>query len=214
MGDVYTSPRPGSAALILIDVQRDFYEEDAPALIEGTSEAIPAMAELAAAFRAKQLPIVHTVRLYLPDGSNVDLVRRRAVRNGARVARPGSPGSQIAPQLLPGEVELRHELLLQGQFQQLGPREHIVYKSRWGAFYGTGLEAHLRDAGVDTIVVAGCNFPNCPRTSIYEASERDFRVALVADAVSGGYDQGLAECRRIGVSVWDVVEAVKWLADT
>jgi nicotinamidase-related amidase len=213
VGDVYTSPHPRSAALILIDVQRDFYEEDAPALIEGTSEAIPAMAELAAAFREKQLPIVHTVRLYLPDGSNVDLVRRHAVRNGARVARPGSPGAQIAPPLLPGEVELQHELLLQGQFQQLGPREHILYKSRWGAFYGTGLEAHLRDAGVDTVVVAGCNFPNCPRASIYEASERDFRVVLVADAVSGGDDRGLAECRRIGVSVWDVVEAVKWLED-
>ena len=31
----------------------------------------------------------------------------------------------------------------------------------------------------------GCNFPNCPRTSIYEASERDFRVVLARDAISG-----------------------------
>jgi nicotinamidase-related amidase len=213
VGDVYTTPHPRSAALILIDVQRDFYEDDAPALIEGTREAIPAMAELAAAFRDKGLPIVHTVRLYLADGSNVDLVRRHAIRNGARVVEPGSPGSQLAPQLVPGEVELRHELLLQGQFQQLGPREHILYKSRWGAFYETGLEAHLRNTGVDTVVVAGCNFPNCPRASIFQASERDFRVVLVTDAVSGGYDMGLAECRRIGVSVWNVVEVVKWLDD-
>lgn len=37
---------------------------------------------------------------------------------------------------------------------------------------------------------AGCNFPNCPRTSIYEASERDFRTVLVRDAISGLYERG------------------------
>jgi nicotinamidase-related amidase len=87
-----------------------------------------------------------------------------------------------------------------------------MYKPRRGAFYGTRLQAHLRDTGVDTLVFAGCNFPNCPRTSVYEASERDFRVVLAADAMSGVYDQGATECRRIGVSVWNVAETVKWLA--
>ena len=47
----------------------------------------------------------------------------------------------------------------------------------------------------------GCNFPNCPRTSIYEASERDFRVLLVEDAVSGLYERGKEELRNIGVSM-------------
>jgi hypothetical protein len=51
-----------------------------------------------------------------------------------------------------------------------------------------------------------------PRTSVYEASERDFRVVLAADAMSGVYDQGAAECRRIGVGVWNVAETVTWLA--
>jgi nicotinamidase-related amidase len=39
---------------------------------------------------------------------------------------------------------------------------------------------------------------NCPRTSIYEASERDFRVVVVEDAVSGLYDRGRDELRAIG----------------
>ncbi|WP_207944880.1 cysteine hydrolase family protein [Actinomadura rubrisoli] len=211
MPDPYTGPHADTAALILIDVQRDFFEEDAPARIEGTSEAIPAMAELASAFRAKGLPIVHVVRLYLPDGSNADMVRRHAIENGARVVRPGSPGAQVAPELLPAKAELDDEILLKGGFQAVGPREHIMYKPRWGAFYGTALEGHLRDAGADTLVFAGCNFPNCPRTSVYEASERDFRAVLVADAMSGVYDRGAAECRRIGVPVWNVAETVKWL---
>jgi nicotinamidase-related amidase len=51
---------------------------------------------------------------------------------------------------------------------------------------------------VSTLAFCGCNFPNCPRTSMYEASERDYRVVLVEDAISGLYDHGLEELRNIG----------------
>lgn len=40
-----------------------------------------------------------------------------------------------------------------------------------------------------TLVFCGCNVPNCPRTSIHQASERDFRVVLAQDAISGLYDR-------------------------
>jgi nicotinamidase-related amidase len=212
MSDLYIRPVPGSAALILIDVQRDFYEDGAPLPVAGTREAIPQMAKLATAFRQRGLPIIHVVRLYRPDGSNVDVVRRHSVERGAKIAAPGSAGSQIAPELLPNPVELDHELLLRGGFQQIGPAEHVMYKPRWGAFYQTRLEEHLRDAGRDTLVFAGCNFPNCPRTSIYEASERDFRIVLVSDAISGLYDRGIDECRGIGVDIKDLAATLAWLA--
>jgi nicotinamidase-related amidase len=87
-----------------------------------------------------------------------------------------------------------------------------MYKPRWGAFYRTKLERHLRDSGSDTVVFAGCNFPNCPRTSIYEASERDFRTVLVSDAVSGLDGRGIKECRAIGVEVADLSAALVWLS--
>ncbi len=210
--DAYTRPIAGSAALVIIDMQRDFYADDSPMRIAGTHVAIPAMAKLARAFREYRLPIVHVVRLYRPDGSNVDPVRRRSIEQGARIAAPGSAGSQIAAELLPNVVELEHELLLDGGLQQLGPAEHIMYKSRWGAFYRTELDRHLRESGSNTIVFAGCNFPNCPRASIYQASERDYRIVLVSDAVSGLYQQGIDECRAIGAQVQDLSETLGWLA--
>jgi nicotinamidase-related amidase len=210
--DRYTRPFADSATLILIDVQRDFYADDAPMRVEGTAAAIPAMSKLTTAFRARGLPIVHVVRLYRPDGSNVDLARRRMIEQGAQIAAPGSSGAQIAPELLPNVVELDHELLLAGGLQQLGPAEHVMYKPRWGAFYRTELDRHLCESGSTTLVFAGCNFPNCPRTSIYEASERDFRIVLVADAMSGLYDTGIQECRGIGVTVHDVATTLAWLA--
>ncbi|HTX96750.1 MAG TPA: isochorismatase family cysteine hydrolase [Mycobacterium sp.] len=212
LGDRYTRPRADSAALLLIDVQHDFYADDAPMRVAGTSEAIPAMAKLALAFRQRGLPIVHVVRLYQPDGSNADLVRRESIEHRARIALPGSAGSQIAPELLPKAVELDHNMLLSGGLQKLSAGEHIIYKPRWGAFYGTSLDEHLRASGCSTLVFAGCNFPNCPRTSIYEASERDFRIVLVSDAISGLYDRGIDECRAIGVDVRDTSLTLAWLA--
>ena len=219
VGDPYTRPSAGSAALVLIDVQRDFVDvsdhmggKQASMPVAGTAAAIAAMSKLAKAFRERRLPIVHVVRLYQPDGSNVDLVRLRLVEQGARIAAPGSAGSQIAADMLPDVVELDHELLLSGGLQQIGTAEHVIYKPRWGAFYRTSLERHLRESGIDTVVFAGCNFPNCPRTSIYEASERDFRIVLVSDAVSGLYDRGVDECRAIGVDVRDLSATLDWLA--
>jgi nicotinamidase-related amidase len=96
--DRYTRPSARSAALVLVDVQRDFPDSpggDAPLPVEGTSAAIPAMAKLATAFRERGLPIVHVIRLYQPDGSNVDLMRRESIEQGARIAVPGSAGWQI-----------------------------------------------------------------------------------------------------------------------
>lgn len=210
--DPFTDPHAASAALVLIDVQRDFYEADAPARIDGTLAAIPAMVRLAGAFRRSGRPIVHVVRLYLADGSNVDPVRRRAIAGGARIVAPDSRGSQIAPALLPfPDVRLDPELLLGGGRQGIGPGEHILYKPRWGAFYATPLDQHLHDRGVDTVVFAGCNYPNCPRASIYEASERDYRIVIAADAVSGIDEQGADECRRIGARVADVAAIAAWL---
>jgi nicotinamidase-related amidase len=109
-------------------------------------------------------------------------------------------GAELASPLLPRpDARLDANLLFSGAPQPLGSSEWVMYKPRWGAFFQTPLEEHLLTLGVTSIAFAGCNFPNCPRASIYEASERDFRIVLVADAVSGLYDRGQEEMRSIGV---------------
>jgi nicotinamidase-related amidase len=65
----------------------------------------------------------------------------------------------------------------------------------------------------DRIVVCGCNFPNCPRTTIYEASERDFHIVFVPDATSGVYARGLDELRGIGAAIQDAEQFVSWLRE-
>ena len=210
--DPHLSPELAAAALVTIDTQRDVLD-GGPIEIAGTSQALPQMQALVEAFRAAKRPIVHVVRLYRPDGENVDLCRRTLIEGGAAILAPASHGAELAPQLLTDDCpELDSDLLLSGGIQPLGPREAVVYKPRWSAFYATPREAHLRGLGVSTLVFAGCNFPNCPRASIYAASCRDFRLVLAEDAVSGLYERGRAELESIGVSLQRseaVVEAVR-----
>ena len=81
-----------------------------------------------------------------------------------------------------------------------------------GAFYRTPIEEHLRNLGANTVVVCECNFPNCPRATVYEASERELRVAFVAGATSGVYERGLRELEGIGVKLASVDELSEKLA--
>jgi nicotinamidase-related amidase len=209
----YTAPLWSSSALITIDTQQDTLDGQSLE-IPGTSAVLPNMRRLLLAYRGHGLPIVHVVRLYKSDGSNVDLCRREAVENGARMLLSGSPGSELAPPLLPHRGgRLDASLLLAGGVQTLSEHEVVIYKPRWGAFYKTRLEAHLRERNVSTLVFCGCNFPNCPRASIYEASERDFRVVLVEDAVSGLYDRGRDEMAKIEVAGMRTDEVVIALSD-
>ena len=182
MDDGFTAPHFESSGLLVIDTQVDFLDGGASP-IAGTSDRLPEMTRLVEAYRAAGRPIVHVIRLY--DGDDVDLVRRAALREGLQLVRPGSAGARIAPSLLPGaDVELDSDALLAGGLQQLGTNEVVMWKPRWSAFHRTPLDDHLRDLAVDTVVVAGCNFPNCPRATIFDASARDYRVVVAEDATS------------------------------
>lgn len=208
--DKYTEPHFTRSALITIDTQNDFSLENAPAHIPGTMDAIPNMVRLLEAYRNRGLPIVHVVRLYDEHGANAELSRRQAIIEGRPLVVPGTQGAELVEALKPdAAVRLDGDGLLAGEFQAIGDNEFVMYKPRWGAFYQTRLEAFLQDRDIDTLVFCGCNFPNCPRTSIYEASERDFRIVLVTDAISRLYPKGEEEIQNIGVQLMSSDELVE-----
>ena len=85
-----------------------------------------------------------------------------------------------------------------------------MFKPRWGAFFGAPLHDHLQAMGIDTIVFGGCNFPNCPRASIFEASERDYRIVLLSDATSGVDERAEREVSGLGVVPMRTTEFLRW----
>jgi nicotinamidase-related amidase len=204
----YTEPDLRSSVLITIDVQCDTLDGQ-PLEVPGTSAALPNIKKVLDAYRKNGMHIIHIVRIYKKDGSNVDLCRKEAVGNGAEILLDGSPGCELATGLFSNDVNLDSLLLLSGGIQKITGNEVIIYKPRWGAFYNTPLESYLNRIGVDTLVFAGCNFPNCPRTSIYEASERDFKIVLIEDAISGLYPKGKEEMLNIGVKVMKTTDVTK-----
>ncbi len=209
----YTDPEWTHSAVVTIDTQCDTLDGQ-PFEIPGTSAVLPQMRKLLQAYRRAGKPVIHIVRIYRSDGSNVDICRKERVEQGAPLVLAGSPGCQLASELLPEtRSELDSELLLSGGVQILRPGEVVIYKPRWGAFYKTPLERYLREEGVSTLVFCGCNFPNCPRTSIYEASERDFRLVLVEDAMSGIYEQGKIEMRNIGVELLATDQVIQAISE-
>jgi len=211
--DEYVRPHRDGAVLLTIDVQADFTRPGSPAAVDGTAEAVPRMRRLVEAFRAADAPIIHVVRLYRQDGSNVDRCRREDIESGAEIVRPGTDGAELVGELKPSaDVRLDAAQLLRGEFQNIGPEEWLMYKPRWSAFHRTGLEEFLATRSVDTVVVCGCNFPNCPRATIYEASERDYRLVFVPDATSRVYERGIDELEDIGVAVRETADTVEWIS--
>jgi nicotinamidase-related amidase len=124
----------------------------------------------------------------------------------------GSEGRELAPELLPHNAAAPDDnLLLRNQPQEIGTNEWYIYKPRWGAFYKSCLEETLRAQGISTIVLAGCNYPNCIRATVYEASERDFRVVAITDGISNFSENGWNELSSIGINLMSAEEFISEL---
>lgn len=192
------------SALLIIDMQYDFANAKGQAYVNGTEEIIPHLASLINIFRKYEKPVFHIIRLYQPDGSNAELCRRVLISSGKQIVAPHSPGAEIIDELLPETGNPpSHDELLHGNIIRCGDNDYILYKPRWGAFYKTTLHDVLQSKEINSLFVAGCNFPNCPRTTMYEASERDYKIAMIPSAISGIYDRGLQEMRNIGIHIFD-----------
>ncbi|MCZ4282986.1 cysteine hydrolase [Kiloniella laminariae] len=209
----YLRPQKDHAALITLSIQRDYILPSSPIRASGLSRVIPTMTRLVQGVRERDVPLYHSIRLYKPDGSNVDLCRRSAVEEGLRIFMPGSLGAELVDEIQPEgeEVRINPDILFDGKFQEIGPDESIFYRPRWGAFHGTSLEQELRSRGVDSLILCGFSFNTATRATIYEASARDFKVVVVPDALCNASEQGLEELGRMGVYLMEADEVLSWL---
>jgi nicotinamidase-related amidase len=149
----------GSAALLVIDMQRYFLDADSPVFTAGGAAIIPNIRRLIEAFRIARRPVIFTTHVHHPSGRDAGILGWWW--DGMIIE--GTPEAEITDELAPL------------------PAESIIRKHRYSAFYNTDLEIILRGLKVKDIVITGVMTNLCCETTARDAYIRDFRVFFPAD---------------------------------
>ena len=171
---------PVRAALVVIDMQRDFVEPGGFGAALGNDVALLASAiaptrALLDAWRTRGWPVVHTRESHASDLSDCPPAKRQRGQPALRIGDPGpmgrllvrgEPGCEIVPALAPQAGEL------------------VIDKPGKGAFHATPLQAELQRLGVSQLVFAGVTTEVCVQTTMREANDRGYECLLVEEATA------------------------------
>ncbi|MGH6872496.1 MAG: cysteine hydrolase family protein [Rhizomicrobium sp.] len=80
--------------------------------------------------------------------------------------------------------------------------DDVTVKTRSSAFHGTDLDARLKRAGIDRLVVTGMQSEYCVTSAIRGAYERGYKLTLVSDAHST-FDTKFASGKLIAAIIND-----------
>ena len=169
---------PATTALIIIDMQRDFIDDEGACAAVGADvkplqAIVPRVAALLQAARGAGLTVVHTRYGFKADCSDLfEAVRRQSRDAGGEYGTPG-PLGRILIRGEPG-FEIVEPLTPQ-------PDEIIIDKPTFGAFAASTLDTILRSRGVTPLLVSGVTTQCCVECTIREAVDRGYYVCTVED---------------------------------
>lgn len=171
---------PSRAALVIIDMQRDFVEPGFAFDRLGVDLSMyplvrAGIATLLAAARSAGVLVVHVQMTSLPGGRSESPAQ---LRFNLRLQRQGDiTGARFR---FTEQGDTGHEFV-----SELAPRpgELVVPKWRSSGFWGTNLDLLLRSNGIETVVVTGCTTEGCVESTARDALFNDYYVVIVEDGV-------------------------------
>ena len=186
------------AALIIIDMQRDFLEpggfgETLGNDVSPLQAAVEPLRKVLDAARSAKMLVIHTREGHRPDLSDAP---RHKVERGEPSLRIGAPGP-MGRILVRGEPG--HDII-----PELYPAggEPVIDKPGKGAFYQTDLELMLKNREIDTLFVCGVTTEVCVNTTVREANDRGFRCIVLSDCCASYFPEfhaaGLAMIKAQG----------------
>jgi maleamate amidohydrolase len=187
-------------AVLIIDMQHDFCDPDAPTTLwPSIGETYEPIKRLSAAARERNVPVIYTQGLVAADGSTAGLWRfKQRFHAEGRVQVEGSRGAAIIPELAP----------------QAGDR--VIRKWRPSAFFRTDLEVFLGVRGIDTLLCCGTSVSGCVRATVTDAFMRDIRCMVirecVADRTPAVMDANLFDLQQKYAEVVPLTETLNYLA--
>jgi len=170
---VFDRFHPPATALVVIDMQDGFLAPGAPSEVPAAREIVPAVNRLAATVRAAG-GVVAWSQATFPDG---------AAHGGwpefFRDLVPPAIAGAILDALSAGAPAHR---LWSGL--EVAAADLVFPKRRFSAFTrgASGLEAFLRQRGIDTLLVAGTMTNVCCESTARDAMQLGFRTVMVSDA--------------------------------
>jgi nicotinamidase-related amidase len=157
----------GNAALLVIDIQHEFIDEDGAVFCVGGKEMLPKVKKLIESCRTAGIPVVYTQEVHRP--SRIDM-GRELDGNEPDHCLIGTRGVEIVEEIAPL------------------PDDIIVTKPRYDAFLNTDLEYVLNGLGVlphDTLILCGDATNVCVHYTGAGAHQRDYRIKVVEDCCAG-----------------------------
>lgn len=198
---------PGSTALLIIDMQRDFLEAGGFGDTLGNDvallrETIAPCRRVLEAVRAVGLTVVHTRLGQRPDLVDAPTNKRARGRLKIGIGDPGSMGRFLV------RGERGHDII-----DELYPitGEAVVDKPGRGAFFATDLDQLLGNRGIRTLIVCGVTTEVCVHTTVREANDRGYQCLVPADCVASYFP----EFHQVGL---DMIKAqggiFGWVSDS
>lgn len=143
-------------AIVVIDMLEDFVNGGLKC--ERAQRILGPLGRLLAGARSAGVPVIYSNDAHLPE---VD--REFEVWGPHAVA--GTPGAEVIEVLEPED------------------EDYVVPKRRYSGFFGTDLDALLRELNVDTVVLTGLHTNICVRHTAADAFQGGYSVVVPTDAV-------------------------------
>ena len=157
-----------NTALMLIDMQYEASPEGSWKTHDWDSIVINAKKVLEAS-RERGIPTIYVRIAKRPDGIDAHEFDQRNEKGELSYSSvKGTRGAEIVEELKPR------------------PKDVVVDKQRFSAFYQTNLEIILQGLKVKHLIMCGVFTDSCFLTSVYDAFFRGFRISIVKDACGAG----------------------------
>ena len=176
---------PATAALLVIDMQRDFVDPGGfgEALGNDVSllrAAVPPTERVLAAAREAGLFVVHTREGHRPDLADCPPAKKARGRLATGIGDPGPMGRILV------RGEYGHDIVDE---LKPAPGEPVVDKPGKGSFYATDLDTILHNRGIKQLVVCGVTTEVCVQTTVREANDRGYDCLVLSDCVASYFPE-------------------------
>lgn len=148
------------SALVVVDVQRYFFEQGAAAFLNPSPNVLKNILRLINAFRMCGRPVFFTRHAHK---KSKDMGQMGRWWDG-KLPFDGDPTSELMPEI------------------KLTAGDILLTKTKYSAFEETTLEENLRERNVDTVVIAGAMTNVCVETTARHSFIKDFQPVIAEDA--------------------------------